>query len=66
MLNKSKLFTLFVSDYPPKPVKNFKCRSYNWENLKCTFSTQNTVNIPEYKLHFVVDRKPMQSSMVSL
>lgn len=40
--------------YPPAPVRNFKCRSPNWQNMSCTFEKPyNPVHVT-YTLRFHV------------
>lgn len=50
----------------PEPVKDFKCRSYNWQYMKCSFEKQPNPVVPRYTLQFALDRKPMESSVVSV
>lgn len=51
--------------HPPDPVKNFKCRSYNWQYMECHFEAPMNTILPTYTLNFAMDRKPLQASMVS-
>uniref|UniRef100_U5ERE7 Putative cytokine receptor n=1 Tax=Corethrella appendiculata TaxID=1370023 RepID=U5ERE7_9DIPT len=37
---------------PPDKVKNFKCRSYNWEYMNCSFKASYNPLKPTYKLEF--------------
>lgn len=46
--------------YKPKPVKNFRCISYNWQNMKCIFERLSNPIASRYELTYYFDDRSLQ------
>ncbi|KAG4077009.1 hypothetical protein HA402_015996 [Bradysia odoriphaga] len=43
--------------YKPKPVINFRCVSYNWQNMKCSFERSSNPVASRYELTYYFDSR---------
>lgn len=55
-----------LSGYKPLDVENFKCRSYNWENLKCSFEMPNNPVLAVYQLSYMPKLQSHTGSVIEL
>ncbi|KAJ6644668.1 Cytokine receptor [Pseudolycoriella hygida] len=52
--------------YKPKPVLNFKCISYNWQSMKCSFQRSSNPVASRYELTYSIDNKSLQTNRCPL